>query len=306
MNPHLAWHAERLVEAAARALERSGFTVRVCPDRAGAVEAVLEEARGARTVGFGGSATLVELGLPDRLEKEGKECLVHGRPGLSPEQRLEIMRRQLTCDLFLSGANAITLDGKVVNVDATGNRVGALAFGPGKVRIVAGANKIVADLQEALARIKLRVAPPNARRLGLKTPKLGEPPRYIEQAERHYANDIRRKTTSRDFEAVKWLLSVGHKIETVDDAVMAYEKAIALSVKAEIHRITKIAKETPAGYDIREVLGEPHMRRCRCSGFWKATDMTCGGAKPHRVELEFIKTSQHHFLQPDVRLVRKR
>ena len=170
MNPHLAWHAERLVEEAARALERSGFTVRVCPDRAGAVEAVLEEARGARTVGFGGSATLVQLGLPDRLEKEGKECLVHGRPGLSPEQRLEIMRRQLTCDLFLSGANAITLDGKVVNVDATGNRVGALAFGPGKVRIVAGANKIVADLQEALARIKLRVAPPNARRLGLKTP----------------------------------------------------------------------------------------------------------------------------------------
>ncbi len=170
MNPYLAWHAERMVEAAARALERNGFAVRVCPDRARAVEAVLDEAREARTVGFGGSATLVELGLPDRLGQEGKECLVHGRPGLTPEQRLEVMRRQLTCDLFLTGANAITLDGKVVNVDATGNRVGALAFGPEKVRIVVGANKIVRDLDEALRRIKLRVAPPNARRLGLNTP----------------------------------------------------------------------------------------------------------------------------------------
>ncbi|NOY45038.1 MAG: lactate utilization protein [Deltaproteobacteria bacterium] len=170
MNEHARWQMERRLEAAAGALEENGFAVWVCRDRREAAERIVAEAEGARTVGFGGSVSLVELGLPDRMASLGKECLIHGAPGLSLDERVEIMRRQLTCDLFLCGANAVTLDGRIVNVDATGNRVGALAFGPRKVRVVAGANKVVGSVDEALARVRAWAAPPNARRLGFRTP----------------------------------------------------------------------------------------------------------------------------------------
>ncbi|MHB8763361.1 MAG: lactate utilization protein [Deferrisomatales bacterium] len=164
------WGMERRVEAAARALEQNGFGVAVCADRAAAVERIVEAAGSARTVGFGGSITGVELELPQKLAALGKECLIHGAPGLSPEERLAVMRRQLTCDLFLASANAVTLDGKLVNIDATGNRVGAMTFGPGRVMLVAGANKVCADLDDALRRVKTWAAPPNAQRLQFKTP----------------------------------------------------------------------------------------------------------------------------------------
>ncbi|MEW6489978.1 MAG: lactate utilization protein [Thermodesulfobacteriota bacterium] len=170
MNEWAAWEVSKRLEIAGKALEDNGFRVWVCPDREGAVAKVVEEVGEARTVGFGGSVTLVELGLPQRLAKAGRECLIHGAPGLTPEERLVTMRRQLTCDVFLTGANAVTLDGKLVNIDATGNRVGAMTFGPGKVVVVAGANKLAADVHEAVRRVKAWAAPPNARRLSFKTP----------------------------------------------------------------------------------------------------------------------------------------
>lgn len=170
MNEWAVWELEKRVERTARALEQNGFRVTVCGNGADAVGRVEEAARDVRTVGFGGSMAAVELDLPGRLAELGKECLVHGAAGLTPEQRLAVMRRQLTCDLFLTGANAVTEDGKIVNIDATGNRVGAMTFGPGHVIVLAGSNKIVADPVEALRRIKARAAPPNARRLSMKTP----------------------------------------------------------------------------------------------------------------------------------------
>ncbi len=170
MNEHARWGADRRLEAAAAALEKNGFGARVFPDRDAVIDQVLEDARDADTVGFGGSLTLVELGLPDRLREAGRTCLVHGAPGLTPEERVAVMRRQLTCDLFLSGTNAVTLDGKLVNIDATGNRVGALAFGPKRVRVVVGANKLVDDVEDGVRRIKRDVAPANAHRLDFATP----------------------------------------------------------------------------------------------------------------------------------------
>ncbi|GAB4275980.1 MAG: lactate utilization protein [Deferrisomatales bacterium] len=169
-NQWNAWEVERRLQAAAKALEANGFPVWVAPDAAAAATRVEQEADGARTVGFGGSVSLVEMELPDRMARAGKECLIHGAPGLSPEERVAVMRRQLTCDLFVTGANAVTLDGKLVNVDATGNRVGAMTFGPKKVVAVAGVNKLADDVHAAMKRIKDWAAPPNARRLGFKTP----------------------------------------------------------------------------------------------------------------------------------------
>ena len=91
-------------------------------------------------------------------------------------ERLRIRRAQLTCDVFMTGSNAVTMDGKLVNVDGTGNRVAAMIFGPEKVIVVAGINKIVRDLDAAEERIRSVAAPVNNSRIGLPNPcvKTGE------------------------------------------------------------------------------------------------------------------------------------
>jgi len=170
MNEWAAWQVKKRLEVTGEALRKNGFEVILCPDRDGAVDRVMQEVAEAMTVGFGGSMTMVDLGIPQRVAALGKECLIHGAAGLGPEERLIIMRRQLTCDVFLTGANAVTLDGKLVNIDASGNRVGAMTFGPKKVVMVAGANKLANDAEDAVRRVKAWVSPANARRLAFKTP----------------------------------------------------------------------------------------------------------------------------------------
>jgi len=117
------------------------------------------------TVGIGGSVTLQQLNVLTTLEARGKTVYNHSKPGLTPEEIMEIRRKQLTCDVFLTGTNAITQNGELVNTDGTGNRVAAMIFGPQKVIIVAGVNKIVKDLTEADERIKTIAAPLNNKRL---------------------------------------------------------------------------------------------------------------------------------------------
>lgn len=170
MDDHLRWHRRQLMERAASALEKNGFATALCDTREEALAFLAAEAGSAGTVGFGGSMTLASLGAADALARAGKTVLVHGRAELSPEERRQVMQEQLGCDLFLTGTNALTLKGHLVNIDATGNRVCAMAFGPKKVIVVAGANKIVPDLESALRRVKEVACPPNARRLGFDTP----------------------------------------------------------------------------------------------------------------------------------------
>ncbi|MHB1044177.1 MAG: lactate utilization protein [Eubacteriales bacterium] len=165
-----SWEYEQKCQKAVKSLGKNGFTAVYCQTGKEAFDYIVREAEGANTVGLGGSMTVVDLGVAEKLKEMGKELLNHGVPGLSPEEKLDILRRQLTCDLFLAGANALTLTGCLVNIDATGNRVGAMAFGPKKVIVVAGRNKLAADVDEALRRVKSCAAPPNARRLKLGTP----------------------------------------------------------------------------------------------------------------------------------------
>ncbi len=170
MDENLRWHQRQLMEKTASALDKNGFSTALFESCDEAVNFILESAAGSESVGFGGSMTLAQLDLPGRLAAVGKDTLVHGRPGLTAEQRREVMQQQLNCDLFLTSTNALTLQGQLVNIDATGNRVGSMFFGPKRVIVVAGVNKIAADLDSALVRIKNVVAPPNARRLGFATP----------------------------------------------------------------------------------------------------------------------------------------
>jgi len=122
------------------------------------------------SVGIGGSWTLIELEVVEKLEARGNTVYCHHKPGLSPEEILDLRRKQLTCDIFLTSTNAITEDGRLVNTDATGNRVAAMIFGPKKVIVLAGINKVVGTLEEAQQRIRVTAAPFNNKRLNRPNP----------------------------------------------------------------------------------------------------------------------------------------
>ena len=165
------WTHEQKCEKAVEALGQNGFTAVYCRTSDDARDYILKEAAKAKSVGFGGSRSVVDLGVQEILAGQEKEILNHGMPGLPPEEKMRIMRGQLTCDLFLTGTNAVTLNGWLVNIDGNGNRAAAMTFGPKQVIVVAGRNKLVdGDLQAAIDRIKNYASPPNARRLNLNTP----------------------------------------------------------------------------------------------------------------------------------------
>ena len=170
-NELMSWSHEQRCEKAVESLGRNGFTAVYCRTAKEAHDYIIRHGSEAASVGFGGSRTIVDLGVQQFFEDQGKEILNHGLPGLEPAQKMEIMRRQLTCDLFLTGTNAVTLSGCLVNIDATGNRAASMFFGPQKVIIVAGRNKIVeGDAMEAMQRVKSWATPPNAKRLNFNTP----------------------------------------------------------------------------------------------------------------------------------------
>ena len=170
MNTVDNWRVKTLGEAACVALRKNGFEATCFDTGVEAMESIAKLAKPGMTVGFGGSMTLRGIGVLERIRELGAQVLDHMAPGLTPEAKLEILRGQLLCDLFLSGSNAVTLKGEIVNVDGNGNRVAALTFGPRKTVVVVGVNKIVRDLDEAFDRIETRAAPMNNRRIGLTNP----------------------------------------------------------------------------------------------------------------------------------------
>lgn len=170
MNSLELWQAEKLGSAAVSALKMNGFDARYCRDREELLELIRPYLRSGTSVGFGGSMTIKELGIRDMAAAAGCELLDHADPNLDADARRLVLRRQLTSDLFLASSNAVTLDGQLVNVDGNGNRVAALTFGPTKTIVVAGVNKLVRDVDEALTRVELRAAPLNNKRLDRSNP----------------------------------------------------------------------------------------------------------------------------------------
>lgn len=121
------------------------------------------------TVSWGGSATIDEIGLKSVLKEQGVN-LIDRDMAKTPEERTELMRKALLSDCFLMSTNAITMDGELINIDGNGNRVAALCFGPGSVIVIAGMNKVVSNVEDAVNRIKTDACVPNSIRFGLKTP----------------------------------------------------------------------------------------------------------------------------------------
>lgn len=151
-------------------LSKNGFQASFAGTAADAKDMVLGLISPGAPVGVGGSVTIRQLNLIEILRQQGHEVYDHWQKGLSPAEIHEIKLKHLISPFFLTSTNAITQDGKLVNIDNTGNRVAAMIFGPQHVIVVAGKNKIVASLDEALKRIKEQVAPVNAQRRQDQTP----------------------------------------------------------------------------------------------------------------------------------------
>ena len=155
-------------------LESNNFDVTIADSLSDAKTLVLEkiipELKPQR-ISWGGSMTFVASGLYDALkDTPDMEIVDTFDKSLSNSEMIERRRASLLVDLFITGTNAITEDGQLVNLDMIGNRVGALTFGPKHVIVLVGRNKIVPEIEDAMARIKDLAAPANAMRLDKKTP----------------------------------------------------------------------------------------------------------------------------------------
>lgn len=151
------------------ALEKRGFAAAYVPDAVAAGDLILENMEDNASVTWGGTMTLQESGILDRVKAGGHE--VYDRDeAVSPEEVAEIYHRAFSCDYYLMSANGVSLDGKLVNIDGRGNRVAALIYGPKRVIVVAGMNKVAVDEAAALERARNEAAPINALRLEKRTP----------------------------------------------------------------------------------------------------------------------------------------
>ena len=143
--------------------QRRSIDACYCPDRASALAKVKELIKEGSTVTCGGSETLAQTGIMELISQGPYQFLDRKAPGVTYGQIVE-------ADYFLTSTNAFTLDGELINIDGSGNRVACLVHGPKEVIVVAGMNKMAANVQEGLHRVRLLASPPNALRLGLSTP----------------------------------------------------------------------------------------------------------------------------------------
>ena len=141
-----------------------------CEDSASAVALAMELMKDGGTVGKGGTETIREVGLLDAVKSAEHLTFIDRELAKTPEEKKQIYFQTLQCDYFLMSSNAITIDGELINIDGNGNRVACLIYGPEKVIIIAGMNKVVDDVDSGIARIGNFAAPPNAARLGTRTP----------------------------------------------------------------------------------------------------------------------------------------
>ena len=164
------WYIDEMLSRTATSLEKNGFkTVRVS-DRKEALRWLLSNIPTEAKVGVGGSVTLRDIGVVEALRQRGNTIYEHWERGLSSDERREVMRKQLTCDVFLASSNAVTEMGELLNLDNTGNRVASMIFGPSQVILTVGINKIVEDLAAGLERVRNVAAPMDCKRIGRKTP----------------------------------------------------------------------------------------------------------------------------------------
>jgi len=160
---------ENLADSIIEKFNKRGIEGYYCED---ATEALLTAKRFLTpgcSISWGGSETLKEIGLLDELT--ASDYVIYDRDSAkTKEEKSQLYSKIVTSDYFFMSSNAITLDGQLVNIDGNGNRVACLITGPKNVIIIAGMNKVVTDVNTGIERVRNIASPPNAVRLGSKTP----------------------------------------------------------------------------------------------------------------------------------------
>ncbi len=171
MDQHQTEWNEKVARKIIKNLEKRRMAGSYTASAVKAKEEIIDMIPQGATVFRCGSMSAVGMGLWDSIAALPEVNLIDPyRPELSSEEAMELRRRGLTADVMIASTNAITLDGRLVNLDGMGNRVAAMAFGPKKVILVVGMNKVAPDLESAMARVKHYAAPVNNIRYGLKNP----------------------------------------------------------------------------------------------------------------------------------------
>ena len=155
---------EKLGQKVVEALQKRHFEAYFCKSKEDALKQALELIPHNHTISWGGSMSISEIGLTSAL-KSNNYNIIDRDSAKNPEEKKELTRNALFADTFLLSANAISEDGQLVNIDGTGNRIAALAFGPSNVIVIAGMNKVVKTLDDAVERARTIAAPVNMQRI---------------------------------------------------------------------------------------------------------------------------------------------
>ena len=166
MNENIFKRNELLAQKVIKGLESRNMSGYYAPDRKAALTLALSLIEEGSTVTMGGCVSAAEIGLVSAI-KEGNYKFIDRAAFENPR---EAMLRAYDADVFLASANAVTEDGVLVNIDGNANRVSAIAYGPKKVLMIVGMNKICPDVDSAMKRARNVAAPANTQRFGINTP----------------------------------------------------------------------------------------------------------------------------------------
>lgn len=161
---------ETLAKTMIKNFEKRNIDAFYCPTKEDAVTLAMELMKEGGTVSMGGSATVRESGLLDAIQSTSSMRFIDRDAAKTPEEKKAIFLESMAADYFLMSSNAITIDGELVNIDGNANRLACLLCGPEQVLVLAGMNKVVDDVDSGIQRIGTHAAPPNAARLGTRTP----------------------------------------------------------------------------------------------------------------------------------------
>ena len=164
------WYKKKLVQKTLKSLEKNNISSCYVETLKDACNKAISLIPKGSKVGYGGSLTLDQIRIKEILRKGDYNLLDRHLPNVTENEDIRLRRESLLADVFLMSTNALTMEGHLVNIDGTGNRVAALIYGPTKVIVIAGINKIVPDIETAIHRIKNYVSPIHARRRGRQLP----------------------------------------------------------------------------------------------------------------------------------------
>ncbi|MGB4590200.1 MAG: lactate utilization protein [Clostridiaceae bacterium] len=170
MDQHLNNLYQRKIEQVIVNLEKNNMKGTFIKDRESLINYMDEQIKDNATVAVGGSQTLFELDLINYIRNRNVEFFDRYEEGLSPQAVKNVFRKSFMADVYLTSTNALTSEGYLYSVDGTGNRVAATLYGPDKVYVIVGINKLVGSVEEAVARVEEKAAPANCTRLNRNTP----------------------------------------------------------------------------------------------------------------------------------------